>query len=270
MASLRASAKSIGFVPTMGALHKGHLSLIDASKSENDITVCSIFVNPTQFDNPEDLAHYPRTLETDQQMLEKQGCDILFAPPVNEMYTGTDSWKYDFGDLGRVFEGASRKGHFQGVGQIVQKLLELVKPDRVYFGQKDYQQYLIISKLIRDFNIPVILVCCPIIREGDGLAMSSRNKRLSAAERKQATGIYRVLSELKELSSSMPPNDLKQKGWELLGQNEGVNPEYLDIVNAENLLPVDHFDDASRIIALVAARVGPVRLIDNIFLKGNI
>jgi pantoate--beta-alanine ligase len=186
--------KTIGLVPTMGALHKGHISLIEAAKKDNDIVVCSVFVNPTQFNNPEDLAKYPRTFDADRVMLENAGCTAVFAPEVEEMYPGQPVVKMDFGALETVMEGASRLGHFNGVGIVVSKLFNIVKPHHAYFGQKDLQQVAVVRRLISDLSFGIELIICPTVRESDGLAMSSRNTRLDAPERAIASHIYRILT----------------------------------------------------------------------------
>ena len=197
--SERIKGKSISFVPTMGALHTGHLSLIEASKKQNDLTVCSIFVNPTQFNNAHDLSVYPRTLEADCQMLESIGCDAVFAPSAEEMYPQLPQIKFDFGDLERVMEGQFRPGHFNGVGIVVSKLFNIVQPDNAYFGQKDLQQCAIVNRLVKDLSFSLILNICPTQRETDGLAMSSRNRNLSPEQRNDAPHIYKALQKAADL-----------------------------------------------------------------------
>ena len=187
----RRKGKSLGFVPTMGALHRGHLSLIEASKAENDLTICSIFVNPTQFNNPQDLAVYPRTLQADCEMLESVKCDVVFAPNAHDMYLTLPNLKFDFGDLERVLEGKFRPGHFNGVGIVVSKLFNIIQPDSAYFGQKDLQQCAIINRLVKDLSYNLKLNICPTQRETDGLAMSSRNRNLTPEQRKNAPEIYK-------------------------------------------------------------------------------
>src|ERR1035437_3648920 len=207
----RNSGKRIGFVPTMGALHEGHLSLLEAAKKECEITICSIFVNPTQFNDKNDLIRYPRMPEKDCRMLENNGCDIVFMPSVEEIYPQTDTRIFDFGKLDKVLEGAHRPGHFNGVAQVVSRLFEIVKPDKAFFGLKDYQQVLIIKNLVELLHLPIEIIACPILREPDGLAMSSRNMLLSAEERKAASLIPKLMQEAKNLSSKMPLTDLKNK-----------------------------------------------------------
>lgn len=252
----------IGLVPTMGALHKGHLSLIAASKKDCDITIATIFVNPTQFNNPDDLLKYPKPIEKDQNLLEAAGCDVLFNPEVEDMYENDEHWDYEVGELNTVLEGAFRPGHYQGVTQIVYKLLSLVQPDYAYFGQKDYQQFLVISKMIKDLGLDTKLEACPIIREEDGLAMSSRNVRLNVEERVKSLQLYKSLRFIKE-------NYGKQSNKELLKQAKGfytdevLELEYLEIVDRKDLKPVNTQHEA---IALVACMVGTTRLIDNMML----
>src|ERR1700751_2518908 len=205
------AGKQIGFVPTMGALHKGHISLIEQSKKACDITVCSIFVNPNQFNDKNDLARYPRMPEKDCKMLEENGCDIVFMPSEEEIYPVPDTRVFDFGMIDKVLDGAHRPGHFNGVAQVVSRLFDIVKPDRAYFGLKDYQQVLIIKKMVEQLHLPVEIVACPILREPDGLAMSSRNTLLSAEERKAASLIPKLMQEAKTLSKSIPLADIKTK-----------------------------------------------------------
>ena len=268
----RSIEDNVGFVPTMGALHEGHLSLVRCSKKENPYTVVSIFVNPTQFDDPEDLRNYPRTLERDIKLLEQEGIDLLFAPSVEEMYPeGFDDSDahYDFGYLERVLEGAHRSGHFKGVAQIVAKLLRAVEPDVLYLGQKDYQQVLIIKALIRKLNMPVKVVMCPTVREADGLAMSSRNVRLSRQQRESALALYRALMRAKEIyEKGGSVSEAKQEAMKILDNAPLIKKiDYFEIADAETLKPVSDWNEADRVIALVAVRMEGVRLIDNMFIK---
>lgn len=260
-----AAGSSCGFVPTMGALHQGHIELVVRSCRENDITGCSIFVNPIQFNNPEDLTKYPRTLEEDLRLLSEAGCDLVFVPSVKEMYPEPVTEKYDFGDLEKVMEGAYRPGHFNGVAVVVKKLLDIFKPDRAYFGEKDFQQLRIIQSLVRIKNIPVEIVPCATVREADGLAMSSRNRRLSAAERKIAPEIYKTLEFAKKSAGTIPVHELKQICSQML-QEKGFVIDYFEISEVETLQPVKEWDVSGGIIACVAAFLGPVRLIDNMIL----
>jgi pantoate--beta-alanine ligase len=265
LAGRRADGKSTGFVPTMGALHYGHLQLIGRSCHENDITGCSIFVNPIQFNNPEDLAKYPRTLEDDLQMLEKEGCDLVFVPSVKEMYPEPVTKKYDFGDLERVMEGKYRPGHFNGVAVVVKKLLDIFEPGKAYFGEKDFQQLRIIQALVKMENMPVEIVPCPTIRESDGLAMSSRNRRLTAEERLIAPGIYKTLQEARELVKTKTISEVRDICSKRL-TDRGFIVDYFEIANSGTLQPAFSREEDPGVIACVAAFLGKVRLIDNMIL----
>jgi pantoate--beta-alanine ligase len=271
---VRKSNKSIGFVPTMGALHNGHLSLIQSAKQENDVVVCSIFVNPTQFNDPKDFEKYPITIEEDIKKLNDASTDILFLPSVEEMYPeGLEGGvQYDFGNLETILEGKFRPGHFQGVGRIVHKLLDIVQPDKLFMGQKDLQQCLIVRRLITITAAPVTLVICPTERENDGLAMSSRNARLSPTARKKAVAIYQALDTLKNnfgkglyfLESAHEAfEDLKKKGFE---------PEYVEILLLDDntLHHISQPPGNSTVIAAVAAWLDGIRLIDNMVLQGKL
>lgn len=263
----RSKGAKIGFVPTMGALHAGHVSLIDKALSENDVVVCSIFVNPTQFNDPSDLVNYPRPIEKDVQLLNKSGCQLLFLPEVEELYKPGETWDHAFGRIETVFEGAFRPGHFKGVGQIVKKLFDIVKPDQAYFGQKDYQQFLIVQKLVYDFDIPVKLTACPIVREADGLAMSSRNIRLEDTDRKNAPLIYQTLAEVKKQFTHKTIQELLMFGREKLEAIPNVQLEYFDIVDGATLITIQKAEKHEKIVALAAVRLGKTRLIDNMILK---
>ncbi len=263
--NFKISGKSIGFVPTMGALHAGHISLIEKAKAENDIVVCSIFVNPTQFNDPNDLIKYPRTPEQDKHLLLNAGCDILFSPAVDEMYPEKDSRMFDFGGLDKVMEGAHRPGHFNGVAQIVSKLFDAVKPDRAYFGKKDFQQLAIIKYITRQLNLPVQIIPCETMREKDGLAMSSRNIRLNEQERLQALQLSKVLFFVKENASQLSVKELKEKANEMLSTFDLIKTEYFEISDADTLQTVDRIVPG-KTVACIAAFVGNVRLIDNISL----
>jgi len=256
--------KAIGFVPTMGALHDGHLQLMRRAKNENGLLVVSIFVNPIQFNNPEDLKKYPRGLEKDKALLETVGCDALFAPTVEEMYPEPVTKKYDFGKLETVMEGAFRKGHFNGVAVVVKKLFEIVSPDKAYFGEKDFQQLAIIQELVRMENLPVQIVPCPIVREKDGLAMSSRNERLTENERKAAPFIYKTLKEAVQLSKRMSPLEVKNWVTAQFAANNVFHLEYFEIANGLNLQPVSAWDKNLGTLGFIAVQLGQVRLIDNI------
>lgn len=258
--------KSIGLVPTMGALHNGHLSLIKTALAQTGIVVCSIFVNPTQFTDPSDLEKYPRPIAADIEKLELAGCQILFMPDVPEMYPQKEHWHLDIGAVEHRLEGKFRPGHYQGVMQIVYKLFVAVKPDLAFFGQKDFQQVRVIEKMVELKNLPVKIVLCPIIREKDGLAMSSRNIHLSPQERKHGLVLSRALHQLKNSYVKEASEELRKEAIELITAEPKVQLEYLEIVNAAEL-DNDLSDENKGIIALVAAKVGQTRLIDNMILR---
>jgi pantoate--beta-alanine ligase len=260
----KAAGKTIGFVPTMGALHEGHLELMRRARQENDLLVVSIFVNPIQFNNADDLKKYPRTLEEDIEKLESVQCDVLFAPTVEEMYPEKVTRQYDFGQLDKVMEGKFRPGHFNGVAVVVKKLFDIVQPHRAYFGEKDFQQLVIIKKLVEMENIPVEIVPCPIVREPDGLAMSSRNRLLTPEQRKEAPFIYETLLEAKRRRHHICANPLRQMIINRFEGNENFKLEYFDIVNDKTLQPITGWNDKVGTVACVAAWLGNVRLIDNI------
>lgn len=262
----RAKGISIGFVPTMGALHHGHLALIQRSKQTNDLTICSIFVNPTQFNNPDDLKHYPRTLSRDIKMLEEAGCDVLFAPEAGEIYPKglNETIDLDLGRLERVMEGKFRPGHFQGVALIVKKLFDIVNPTRAYFGKKDYQQLAVISHMVSSFSLPIELVPCETIRESDGLAMSSRNMRLTIAEREIAPAIYKVLAHVKANTGHLTVQELRARALKMLEETAAFKVEYLEIADGTTLLPLSDWRESSKPMAFIAVHLGDVRLIDNI------
>jgi pantoate--beta-alanine ligase len=264
MATLRTDGQSIGFVPTMGALHDGHLSLVHKSKQQNNYTVVSIFVNPTQFNDKNDLKKYPRMPERDLGMLKEAACNMVFIPDEKEIYPKPDTRVFDFGGLDRVMEGKQRPGHFNGVAQVVTRLFDLVKPHRAYFGLKDYQQLAIIRKVTADLQYPVDIIACPIIREEDGLAMSSRNMLLGIEERKRALVLYRSLFMAKELSNRFSPAEIKQQVTKLFYALDGLELEYFEIVHGSTLLPVSHWKQDADVIGCIAARLGKIRLIDNI------
>lgn len=263
--SLRDSGKSIGFVPTMGALHEGHLSLIRRSKQENDITVCSIFVNPIQFTNQGDLSGYPRMMEQDSKMLINEGVDFLFAPEVDEMYPPGEEPRIDvdFGRLDKVMEGKYRPGHFNGVAIVVKKLFDIVNPAHAYFGKKDFQQLTIIRHIVDQLNIPVEIVACETVREPDGLAMSSRNLRLTIGEREMASQIYDVLMFTKANAETMPVKKLQILATKRLASNPEFRVDYFEIVDARTLLPVNSWEARQHMIACTAVYLGDIRLIDN-------
>lgn len=261
----RLSGRTIGFVPTMGALHQGHLSLIQTSLNENNLTVCSIFVNPAQFNNAADLQNYPRTLEKDIQLLEKTGCDILFCPEASEMYGSEPIIHFDFGQLDKTMEGQFRPGHFSGVALVVSKLFHIVEPTIAYFGQKDWQQFAIIRQLVKELHFNVTLKSIPIIRESDGLAMSSRNMRLTYEQRIRATILFQVLNESNDLlrngeSIAHVKNFVKKR----LESSPGISLDYFEVADCENLKLLNNVEESVSPILCIAAFVGDVRLIDNL------
>ena len=264
IASLKKEGKSIGFVPTMGALHAGHISLVQCAKQQNDITVVSIFVNPTQFNNREDLVHYPRTLNTDLPMLEKEGCDIVFIPDEKEIYPEPDLRVFSFGNLDKVLEGKHRPGHFNGVAQIVTKLFDIIAPHRAYFGLKDFQQVAIIRKLAEDCAYPVEIIACPIVREADGLALSSRNLRLSPEQRQHAALISKTLFEAQRTGTSVSVEKMKKTVLDTINKDPYLQVEYFEIVDDKTLQPVKAWEKPGGKVGCIAVNAGDVRLIDNI------
>jgi pantoate--beta-alanine ligase len=261
---LSAQGNAIGFVPTMGALHAGHLSLIKQAQQNNDIAVCSIFVNPTQFTDPADLEKYPRPITSDIAKLEQVNCDVLFNPAVDEIYATHEQWHLNLGQLEHLLEGKFRPGHYQGVTQVVYKLFNIVKPDTAFFGQKDYQQFLVVSKMVELLNMPVKLVMCPIERETDGLAMSSRNVHLTTDDRQHALVLSKALNQVKSNFDPQNIPALKAEAEKLITAEPGTVLEYFEIVNGDNLHPANQ--NTKNIVALVAVRVGKTRLIDNTLL----
>ena len=260
--------QSVGFVPTMGALHSGHLSLIQASQAANTLTVCSIFVNPTQFNNPADLEKYPRLIEKDIVLLEKQGCNVLFYPEVDEMYAQHENLpEIDLLGIDRRLEGEHRPGHFNGVATVVKKLLDIVAPHRAYFGQKDYQQVLVVKTLVQQLNMAVQIVAVPTMRESNGLAMSSRNLRLTDAERQQAAIIYNTFLWAKQQLLSIPPKEVEALATQRINAVNGANVEYFSLADAQTLAPVTVYNSDQKIVALTAVNMGEVRLIDNMLLN---
>jgi pantoate--beta-alanine ligase len=254
----------IGFVPTMGALHEGHLSLVRCCRAENDIVVVSIFVNPTQFNDKEDLANYPRTLDRDLELLRQENTDVVFCPTVEEMYPEPDTRTFDLGGLDATMEGAFRPGHFNGVVQIVTKLFDVVRPHRAYFGEKDFQQLTIIRYIVNQLHIPVQVVSCPIVREPDGLAMSSRNILLGPNERQAAPIISQVLFKAKNLKHTLSVDELKKWVVAQIDANPYLKTEYFEIVDDVKLQPVSSWEDPVSKVGCIAVRAGKIRLIDNI------
>lgn len=263
----RSAGKTIAFIPTMGALHKGHLSLIGAAQQEQALTVCSIFVNPTQFNNASDLEKYPRTTEQDIALLTGAGCDVLFLPDEQEVYPDGKAIRepYELGYLETVLEGAFRPGHFQGVAQVVERLLLIVKPDKLYLGQKDFQQVAVLRRLIELRSLPVQLVSVRTTREPDGLAMSSRNRRLTETQRSLAGLIYQCLVSIQSKKELQSFSVVKKECWELL-VHKGFRPEYIELADAATLELLPEYDASKRTVALIAAFIGDIRLIDNLIL----
>jgi pantoate--beta-alanine ligase len=255
----------IGFVPTMGALHDGHLSLIQRANRENNLCVCSIFVNPTQFDNPKDLEHYPKTLEEDIKLLESVGCDYLYAPNAKDVYpNGLISRNFDFGGIENQMEGKFRRGHFDGVGTVVGRLFECCIPDKAYFGEKDFQQLQIIKKLTLLEHLNIEIIGCPIFREKDGLAMSSRNQRLSISQRNAAPRIYEILKEAKTLSKSMGLQQVSSWVSEQFIKETELALEYFSIAREDKLEEVSSLSKSVKSRAFIAVNAGEIRLIDNL------
>ena len=258
------NSKRIGLVPTMGALHKGHLSLVERCVRENDICVVSVFVNPTQFNDKHDLETYPRTLEADCTLLESAGCDFVFAPSVEEMYPEPDTRTFDFGTVMQVMEGAKRPGHFSGVAQVVSKLFYIVEPDNAYFGEKDFQQIAVIRAMVKQLQIPVQINACPIVREADGLALSSRNTRLTPALRQKAPLIARTLQESKALAATKSVREVIDYVVNTLNADPDLEVEYYEIVDGDSLVSIQDWKDTSYAVGCVTVYCGEVRLIDNI------
>jgi pantoate--beta-alanine ligase len=262
----RKAGKSVGLVPTMGALHEGHASLVRRSTAENDVTVVSVFVNPTQFNDKKDLETYPRDLEADCRLLEACGVQYVLAPSVDEMYPTPDHRQFEFPPVSTVMEGAHRPGHFNGVCQVVSRLFYIVHPDRAYFGEKDFQQIAVVKAMTRYLGLGVQVVECPIVRHEDGLALSSRNTLLSAEERSIAPHIYRSLSEGVEYSKTHTVEDTRKHIVDEINRVEGLDVEYLSIVDADTLLDVNSWDEAQHVVGCITVYCGhrPVRLIDHI------
>ena len=259
------TTQQVGLVPTMGALHDGHLTLIDAARQQADLVLASIFVNPVQFNNPDDLARYPRTLEADLQLLEAAGCDAVFAPSADEMYTEPPLLRLHFGELETFMEGAFRPGHFNGVGIVVAKLFNIVQPDRAFFGQKDLQQVAVVRRLIRDLSFPVELIRCPTVREADGLAMSSRNRNLTPEERELAPALYQALTLAHDLlAEGQSPAHAKAAVTGYFATRPGFRLEYIEVANADTLQPVAEVLAPGQTAVCIAAHLGNVRLIDNV------
>ena len=265
---LRNEGKTIGLVPTMGALHEGHASLVRRAVVENDVVLVSDFVNPTQFNDPNDLLKYPRTLDADCDLLEREGAKIVFAPSVDEMYPEPDTRQFSYAPLDTVMEGKYRPGHFNGVCQIVSKLFMIVGPDRAYFGEKDFQQLAIIREMVKSLEMPVQIVGCPIVREFDGLALSSRNARLSDVERKQALNISKTLFDSVKFAENHSVVETQQMVENAIRNADGLELEYFEIVDGNTLQKITAWEDTNYAVGCITVFCGDVRLIDNIKLKG--
>ncbi|MGV8092221.1 MAG: pantoate--beta-alanine ligase [Mangrovibacterium sp.] len=260
----KSEGKKVGFVPTMGALHAGHLSLVEQAGKQTDFVVVSIFVNPTQFNDPNDLIRYPRDLERDLSLLDLTACRLVFAPEVKTMYPEPDTRRFNFGHLEQVMEGKYRPGHFNGVAQIVSKLFEAVESDKAFFGLKDFQQIVIVKAMIKKLNLQIEIVPCPIVREASGLALSSRNERLTSEQRKNAAHIYRILTEARNKAAQMNVKELKNWVVEQVDANEYLKTEYFEIVDDENLQSIERWDQPLNKVGCIAVFCGEVRLIDNV------
>ena len=260
----RSKGQTIGLVPTMGALHEGHASLVRRSVKENDVTVVSVFLNPTQFNDPKDLERYPRTLDADCQLLEECGADIVFAPSVMEIYPEPDTRQFSYPPTDSVMEGAMRPGHFNGVCQIVSKLFSYVEPDRAYFGEKDYQQIAVIRRMVEDLGFKLQIVPCPVVRQDDGLALSSRNTLLTKRERVTAANIYRILNESRSLGLTV--QQTHDYVVDEINKIPGLEVQYFSIVDGDSLADVNSWDDAQSIVGCITVFCGskPIRLIDHI------
>ncbi len=260
----RAKGLRIAFVPTMGALHAGHLSLVRRALSECDRCIVSVFVNPTQFNDPRDLETYPRTLEADSTLLASVGASALFAPEVSTIYPEEDTRTFEVGAVAEVMEGRYRPGHFNGVMQVVSRLFDIVRPDCAYFGEKDFQQIAVIRAMVRLIASPVEIIACPIVREADGLALSSRNVRLSAEERREAPQIYRILSESRSWAKEMSPQQVIERVTEQINAVPHLRVEYFEIVDTDSLQPIASWSDSPAPHGCITVYCGEVRLIDNI------
>lgn len=264
LAEKREKNETIGFVPTMGALHPGHLALVRQAVAGNDTAVVSIFVNPTQFNDKNDLLRYPRTLEADCKLLHDTGAAIVFAPSVEEIYPEPDTRQFDFENLATVMEGKFRPGHFNGVAQVVSRLFDIVQPDKAYFGEKDFQQLAVIRAMVKQLNLPVEIIAHPIVREADGLAMSSRNTRLSPGLRENAVAISKVLFESRKENKHLSIPALKQEVIDRINAVPGLETEYFELVDGNSLQAVTDWKDSDFIVGCIAVYAGEVRLIDNI------
>jgi len=264
IAEIRTNGGTVGLVPTMGALHNGHLELVKRCVAENSICVVSVFVNPTQFNDKNDLLHYPRTLDADCKLLESAGCAIAFAPEVEEMYPVEDTRVFNLGAVAEVMEGKYRPGHFNGVAQIVSKLFDAVQPDRAYFGEKDFQQIAVIRSMVKLLNYPVEIVACPIVREDDGMALSSRNLRLTPEQRKNAVSISQTLFKSRTFAEQHSVAETIDYVVNTLNSVPDLNVEYFEVVNGNTLLSINDWSDSDYIVGCITVYCGEVRLIDNI------
>lgn len=264
IAEIRTNGGTVGLVPTMGALHNGHLELVKRCVAENSICVVSVFVNPTQFNDKNDLLHYPRTLDADCKLLESAGCAIAFAPEVEEMYPVENTRVFNLGAVAEVMEGKYRPGHFNGVAQIVSKLFDAVQPDRAYFGEKDFQQIAVIRSMVKLLNYPVEIVACPIVREDDGMALSSRNLRLTPEQRKNAVSISQTLFKSRTFAEQHSVAETIDYVVNTLNSVPDLNVEYFEVVNGNTLLSVNDWSDSDYIVGCITVYCGEVRLIDNI------
>ncbi|MDE6265732.1 MAG: pantoate--beta-alanine ligase [Muribaculaceae bacterium] len=271
VAEAKANNKTVGLVPTMGALHQGHISLVERARKENDVVVVSVFVNPTQFNNPEDLKTYPRTEDADCVLLEKAGVDYAFIPSVEEVYPEPDTRQFNLGAVAEVMEGAMRPGHFNGVAQIVSKLFEMVNPDRAYFGEKDFQQIAVIRKMVELCGFNINIIDCPIKREDDGLAMSSRNVRLTPHQRSVAPAIHKTLKESVSMKDNQTVGEVKKFVIDAINAVDEMEVEYYEIVDPLTMQPIENWSDSvnGNPVGCVTVYCGNVRLIDNIKYQNN-
>lgn len=265
--------KTIGFVPTMGALHQGHLSLMEKAIEENDLMVCSIFVNPTQFNNKEDLEKYPRHTDKDLALIQHAFADdaklIIFLPDVIEIYPNKIEKSYDFGNLSLVMEAQHRPGHFDGVGMVLERFFDIVQPTKAYFGEKDFQQLAVVRNLVKQLKLPVQIIGCPIVREANGLAMSSRNERLTPEQKEQAANIYKFLQDAKQQATTLTVEEVKNNFTNAIKNISTLQLEYLEIADGNTLTSIENWEETTYCVAFVAVFVGNVRLIDNVTLYCN-
>ena len=267
---LSCANKTIGFVPTMGALHQGHLSLMAKAIEENDLMVCSIFVNPTQFNNKEDLEKYPRHTDKDLALIQNAFADdtklVIFLPDVKEIYPNKIEKSYDFGNLSLVMEAQHRPGHFDGVGMVLERFFDVVQPTKAYFGEKDFQQLAVVRNLVKQLKLPVQIIGCPIVREANGLAMSSRNERLTPEQKEQAANIYKFLQDVKQQAKILAVKEVKNNFISAIKNIPALQLEYLEIADGNTLTPITNWEETTYCVAFVAVFVGNVRLIDNVTL----